>query len=466
MNENTNEPKSAVSLRVDEFIRAVDRALGEGGMAAEERQNITADLSVQIEEMLSERASQSGKPVALEDVEVVLAELDPPESYAEAGEAREEQEPVQAGAQASGQAREQEAAEEFGHSCGRGHRRRGHGGFGPGGFGPGGFGRGGRRWFWGKRRVVQAVRQAIHGFSPFGHPAFLGMTERARTAVSLAKSEAQRMGHDFIGTEHLLLGLILEGTGLAAKVLADLGLDREWTRQEAVRLVGPGRAAVQHERLPLTPRMRQAIDEGRLAARKLGHDYLGTEHLLLGLLDVPGVGAQIIANRGLTSQQVRAEVLSRIPNAPPEPAAPAQAAGSSITYWPSSAAQEMKVGENTYKIIAGSGDTGAAYAAVEVIISAADGLGSRTHTREDISVYVLEGSLVLRVEDRTMNLGKGDFARVPRGTAHEIQPGGGAARVMMIATPGGIEKFFGELSRAAEIDGRREVARRFGIGVG
>jgi len=448
MNENTNEPKSVVSQRVDEFIRAVDRALSEGGMGADERQNITADLSVQIEEMLSERASQTGKPVAIEDVEVVLAELDPPESYAEAG-----------------QPQEAEAAEEVGHTCGRGHRRRGQGGFGPGGFGPGGFGRGGRRWFWGKHRVVQAVRQAIHGFSPFGHPAFLGMTERARTAVSIAKSEAQRMRHDFIGTEHLLLGLILEGTGLAAKVLSDLGLDREWARQEAVRLVGPGTAPVQHERLPLTPRMRQAIDEGRLAARKLGHDYLGTEHLLLGLLDVPGVGAQIIVNRGPTSQQVRAEILSRIPNAPPE-SAPVQSAPGSITYWPSGATQEIKIGENAYKIIAGGGDTGAAYAAVEAVISAPDGLGSRTHSREDISLYVLEGSLALRVEDRTMNLGKGDFARIPRGTPHEVQPGAAAARVMLIATPGGIEKFFGELSRVAEIDGRREVARRFGVVVG
>ena len=89
------------------------------------------------------------------------------------------------------------------------------------------------------------------------------MTERSRTAVSLAKSEAQRMRHDFIGTEHLLLGLILEGTGLAAKVLADLGVDREWAREEAVRLVGPGNRRAMHVRLPLTPRTRKAIDDAR-----------------------------------------------------------------------------------------------------------------------------------------------------------------------------------------------------------
>ena len=138
------------------------------------------------------------------------------------------------------------------------------------------------------------------------------MTERSRTAVSLAKSEAQRMRHDFIGTEHLLLGLILEGTGLAAKVLADLGVDREWAREEAAPLVGPGTAGTMHVRLPLTPRPKG--HRGRPHRRaNLGHDYLGTEHLLLGLLDGEGVAAQMIANRGLTSEQLRAEILNRIP---------------------------------------------------------------------------------------------------------------------------------------------------------
>jgi len=443
MSENSNEPESGVREKIQQFIQAVDRALAEGGMADDERQNITADLSVQIEEMLADRAAQSGKVISPQDVEAVLAELDPPESYAEAGQQKEEE----------------QVEEMAGHSCGRGGRRRGHGGFGRGA-----FHRGGPRWFWGRRRVAMAVRQAIHGFSPFGHPAFLGMTDRARTAVSLAKSEAQRMQHDFIGTEHLLLGLILEGTGVAGKVLADLGVEREWAREEAARLVGPGKSVGRRERLPLTPRLRQAIEEGRLAARNLGHDFLGTEHLLLGLLDVPGVGSQILTNRGLTFRQVRAEILKRIPNAPPQPAG-APSAGAGFTFWPAGATQEIRVGENTYKVIAGGADTGSSYAAIEAVIAGPDGLGMRAHGREDISVYVLEGSLALRVEDRTVNLGKGDFARVPRGTAHEIAASGEAARVMLIATPGGLEKLYGDLAKALDDAARRDVTQRFGIGL-
>jgi quercetin dioxygenase-like cupin family protein len=428
MSESTNDPQSTVRERIERFVDAVDYALA--GMGPDERQNIIADLREQIEEMLSDRARQSGKPVAIEDVEAVLAELDPPESYTEAGQPKEAERPVHAGP-----------------SCGRGHRR--HEG--------GAFRHGGPRWFWGKRRVVQAVRQAIRSFSPFGHPAFLGMTERARTAVSLAKNEAQRMRHDFIGTEHLLLGLILEGTGLAAKVLADLGIEREWARDEAVRLVGPGSAQAMHVRLPLTPRTRKAIDDARIAARNLGHDYLGTEHLLLGLLDGEGVAAQIIANRGLTSAQIRAEILNRIPKT----AAPASSG--SFTYWPASAIQEIKIGANCYKIIATGDDTGAAYAAVEAVIASPDGLGSRTHTREDISVYVLDGSIRICVGDRMIDVGKGDFSRIPRGTPHEIQPAGQPARIMLVATPAGMEKLFGELARTPGIEDQREIARRFGV---
>jgi mannose-6-phosphate isomerase-like protein (cupin superfamily) len=436
MSEPTNDPQSAVRERIERFIDAVDYSLTNGGLGPDERQNIAADLREQIEEMLSDRAGKSGKSITIEDVEAVLAELDPPESYTEAGQPKETERAVPAGT-----------------SCGKGQRR--HEG--------GAFHRGGPRWFWGRRRVVQAVRQAIHSLSPFGHPAFQGMTERARTAVSLAKSEAQRMRHNFIGTEHLLLGLILEGTGLAAKVLADLDVDREWARKEAVRLVGPGTADAMHVRLPLTPRARKAIEDARLAARNLGHDYLGTEHLLLGLLDGDGVsvGAQIIADRGLTSAQVRAEILSRIPNAPAQSAAPGSPG--SFTYWPATAIQEIRIGENSYKIVAAAGDTGAAYAAVEAVIASPDGLGSRTHTREDISLYVLDGSVRLRVGDRMMDIGKGDFSRIPRGTPHEIQPAGQPARIMLIATPAGVEKLFAELSRTPGIDDRREIARRFGV---
>jgi mannose-6-phosphate isomerase-like protein (cupin superfamily) len=422
--------KDPVAEKIERFIHAVDHALADSGTAAEERSNIVDDLRVQIQEMLADRAAQSGKTSAVEDVEAVLDELDPPESYAEISQPKEA-EPAFAG-----------------HGCGRSHR---HGGWG-------GFHRGRHRGIWGKRHVVMAVRRAMESFSPFGQPAFQGMTDRARTAISLAKSEAQRMRHDFIGTEHLLLGLLLEGTGLAAKTLVDLGLERDWARDEAERLVGPGKVPPQF-RLPLTPRLRQSIDESRLAARNLGHDFLGTEHLLLGLLAVPGVASQIIANRGLTAARIKSEILRRIPGV--SPAAPATAG--SFTYWPASTIQEISIGENRYKIIAGSADTAGAYTAIEAQLVSPDGLGPRIHTREDLSIYVLQGAGRLRVGERTVEIAKGDFSRIPRGTIHEFQPAGGSATFMLIATPGGLETLLSQVASSATEDGRRQFAGAHGI---
>jgi len=114
-----------------------------------------------------------------------------------------------------------------------------------------------------------------------------------------------------------------------------------------------------------------------------------------------GVAAQIIANRGLTAAQVRAEILKRIPSAPGQSDAANPAVGTvatgSFTYWPARAIHEIKIGENSYKIVATSGDTGAAYTSIEAVIASPDGLGCRTHTREDISLYVLDGSIRLRI---------------------------------------------------------------------
>jgi mannose-6-phosphate isomerase-like protein (cupin superfamily) len=432
MSEQTNEPRPAPGDRIQQFITAVDRTLAEGGMAEEERQNIVGDLRVQIEEMLSARAGSSGKPTAIEDVEAVLSELDPPESYSQ-GEA----------------AKEAPRAESGSHSCGH-EQRHGHG--------HRHWRRGGPYWFWKKRRVADAVRRAIHSFSPFGHPAFAGMTERARNALGLAKGEARRMQHDFIGTEHLLLGLILEGSGVAAKVLADLGVTIDRAREQAARLVGPGTNTTFHDRLPLTPRLRQAIEEARLQARNLGHDYLGTEHLLLALLDIPAVAPQVLTNLGLKLEDVRQEILRRFPVSTTQ--APPQA---SVTYWPASAAQQIKIGSNEYRVVAGGTDTGGVYSAIEATISGPDGLGIRKHTREDISVLVQEGSLRLQVGERIVDLNKGDFSRVPRGTSHELQPTGQPARVLIIAAPSGLERAVAALSHAPNVEAMREAAIQHGI---
>jgi quercetin dioxygenase-like cupin family protein len=265
----------------------------------------------------------------------------------------------------------------------------------------------------------------------------------------------------------MLLGLLLEGTGIAAITLNRLGLDAQWARQEAERLIPAGIAAGISERLPLTPRLRQAIEDAHAIARKLGADFLGTEHLLLAIIDIPGVAAQIITNRGLSAEQVREETLRQIQSASPASQAAhgmsPQPIPAPFTYWPASAIPEIKIGSNAYKIIAGGNDTGGAFAAIEEVIASPDGLGSRVHTREDISVHVLEGSVRLHVGERTVELRKGDFSRIPRGTPHEIYPSDAPARIMVLATPAGCEKLIGELSAASGAEAIRQAAQRYGV---
>ncbi|HVK19250.1 MAG TPA: Clp protease N-terminal domain-containing protein, partial [Fimbriiglobus sp.] len=121
-------------------------------------------------------------------------------------------------------------------------------------------------------------------------------TDRARKVMQLANQAAQRFGHEYIGTEHVLLGLVKEGSGVAAHVLKNLGLDRRKVREEVERIVRPGddKAACMG-RLPQTPRTRKMIEYSIEEARSLNHNYVGTEHLLLGLLrESEGIGAQVL----------------------------------------------------------------------------------------------------------------------------------------------------------------------------
>ena len=139
---------------------------------------------------------------------------------------------------------------------------------------------------------------------------FRGYTERARRAMALANQEAQRFNHEYIGTEHILLGLVKEGRGIAANVLDKLGVDLASTRAEVEKLVKPGPDEVATGTLPKTPRLEKTLEYARNEAKQLRHDRVGTEHLLLGLLVEPeGVGGQILKNLGLTLERVRPEVL-------------------------------------------------------------------------------------------------------------------------------------------------------------
>ena len=136
-------------------------------------------------------------------------------------------------------------------------------------------------------------------------------TDRARKVMQLANQEAQRFNHEYIGTEHILLGLVKEGSGVAANVLKNLEVDLRKIRLEVEKIVQSGPDMVTMGKLPQTPRAKKVIEYAMEEARNLNHNYVGTEHLLLGLLrEQEGVAAQVLMNLGLKLEDVREEVLN------------------------------------------------------------------------------------------------------------------------------------------------------------
>jgi ATP-dependent Clp protease ATP-binding subunit ClpA len=136
-------------------------------------------------------------------------------------------------------------------------------------------------------------------------------TDRSRNVMQLANREALRFNHEYIGTEHVLLGLIKDDSGVAANALKNLGIDSRKVRLEIEKIIqmGPGRYDGETRKLPLTPRAKKAIEFAIEEARGLNHNYVGTEHLLLGLMrEQEGVAAQVLMNVGLTAEHIRDEV--------------------------------------------------------------------------------------------------------------------------------------------------------------
>ena len=144
-------------------------------------------------------------------------------------------------------------------------------------------------------------------------------TERARRAIVLAQEEAQRLGNNYIGTEHILLGILSEGEGVAAKALESLGIDLARVRAEVEALVAGGGQTIQQEYV-FTPRAKRVIELGFEEARMLKHNYIGTEHLLLGILrESEGVGARVLVNLGADSKNVREKTLALLGMEEPPP---------------------------------------------------------------------------------------------------------------------------------------------------
>jgi len=140
---------------------------------------------------------------------------------------------------------------------------------------------------------------------------FERFTDRARKVMALANQEAQRFNHEYLGTEHILLGLIKEGSGVGAAVLKNLDVDLKRLRVEVEKLVQAGPEMVTAGKLPQTPRAKKVIEYAIEEARCLGHHYIGTEHILLGLTrETEGVASHVLTIIGLSLERIRSEVLS------------------------------------------------------------------------------------------------------------------------------------------------------------
>ena len=148
---------------------------------------------------------------------------------------------------------------------------------------------------------------------------FEKFTDRARKVLTLAQEEAQRFNHNYIGTEHLLLGLVRENDGVAAKVLANMGVQLSKVRSAVEFIIGRGESMVTSE-LGLTPRAKKVLELAVDEARRLNHHYIGTEHLLLGLVrEGEGIAAGVLESLGVNLERVRTQVMQIVSQAPPQP---------------------------------------------------------------------------------------------------------------------------------------------------
>ncbi len=147
---------------------------------------------------------------------------------------------------------------------------------------------------------------------------FERFTEKAIKVIMLAQEEARRLGHNFVGTEQVLLGLIGEGTGVAAKTLKSMGVNLKDARTEVEKIIGRGSGFVAVE-IPFTPRAKRVLELSWDEARQLGHNYIGTEHLLLGLIrEGEGVAARVLENLGVDLNKIRSNVVKILGESKPQ----------------------------------------------------------------------------------------------------------------------------------------------------
>jgi hypothetical protein len=145
---------------------------------------------------------------------------------------------------------------------------------------------------------------------------FERFTDRARRVIVLAQEEARMLNHNYIGTEHILLGLVREGEGVAAEALESLGISLDAVRQQVEEIIGQGQEAPTGH-IPFTPRAKKVLELSLRESLQLGHNYIGTEHILLGLIrEGDGVAAQVLVRLGADLNRVRHQVIQLIAGRP------------------------------------------------------------------------------------------------------------------------------------------------------
>jgi ATP-dependent Clp protease ATP-binding subunit ClpC len=160
-----------------------------------------------------------------------------------------------------------------------------------------------------KTRCILIALWVLAGASKGGTGMFERLTDPAWRVLDLAQEEARMLNHNYIGTEHLLLGLIHEGEGVAAQALESLGISLQAVRQQVQEIIGQGERA-ERGRIPFTPRAKKVLELARREALQLGHHYIGTEHILLGLIrEGEGVAAQVLVGLGADLNRVRQQVI-------------------------------------------------------------------------------------------------------------------------------------------------------------
>ena len=185
---------------------------------------------------------------------------------------------------------------------------------------------------------------------------FERFTKRSRKVVVLAQEEAGRFHHNYIGTEHILLGLVSEGSGVAAQALSSLGVTLDGVREQVASIVGYGEGGVTGQ-VPFTPRSKKVLELALREAMQLGHNHMGTEHILLGLVrESEGVAARVLSNLDVDPDKVRREIFLMLDEEPEADAldeAEAEAAGNRMSFRGrvESLGVDVRVGEKTLTIL-------------------------------------------------------------------------------------------------------------------